>query len=479
MKKFGFKTQILLPAAALLCILVAGFLYGMWNLHLYHLRKDFSKRVQSAQRLLNDKSETDLRVLTSVLDVLCRDKKLVALWRQHDREALMGYSQLLFKKIRDNYGITHFYFHENDRTCFLRVHQTDRYGDVIQRESLLQAQKSGCLGAGIELGPLGTLTLRAVQPWVIDGRVEGYIEFGEEIAHITKEISSILNVNVTVLIDKTYLDREGWINGMAMHEYASNWEDFPQEVILDCQPAGITPKMLSSISSLQENSLEKAVEIKVSGKPYLAGSIRLFDIRNRDVGRMVMFENIAPEQASLQFLLFNQGKFFFFIVAVCLFGAYFFMVHIERHMNKSHRQILQANAEFKSTQDKYLKEIRQFRLVFECSTDAIAILGLDRQLLFVNPAFERLFGYTREEANAQGGTKNLYTNQQHGIKAYLMVSQGREFSGEIQMLTKENHNVQVFLRASPIVDGDGNMFGILAVYNDLTERKSIERELLR
>jgi hypothetical protein len=58
-----------------------------------------------------------------------------------------------------------------------------------------------------------------------------------------------------------------------------------------------------------------------------------------------------------------------------------------------------------------------------------------------------------------------------------MVSQGRTFSGEMEMLTRDNRGVRVFLRASPIINYGGDMFGILAIYTDINVYKTAEREL--
>jgi hypothetical protein len=162
MNKPGFKSRMLIVAAALLGVLFAGLFYGIYNLHENDLRKDFADCVKSSQIILKEHSADDIKLLSMALDGLCRDENLKSLWRQHERNALNEYLQPLFHSLREKYSITHFYFHEPDRKCFLRVHQPDRHSDVIQRDTLLQARTTGRLAAGIELGPLGTLTLRVL-----------------------------------------------------------------------------------------------------------------------------------------------------------------------------------------------------------------------------------------------------------------------------------------------------------------------------
>ncbi|MCC6933984.1 MAG: hypothetical protein IT292_12170 [Deltaproteobacteria bacterium] len=73
------------------------------------------------------------------------------------------------------------YFITPDRTCILRVHKPEKQGDIINRFTTLEAERTGKLAAGIEIGPLGTFTLRVVNPVYSKGMLVGYLELGKEI----------------------------------------------------------------------------------------------------------------------------------------------------------------------------------------------------------------------------------------------------------------------------------------------------------
>jgi PAS domain S-box-containing protein len=265
---------------------------------------------------------------------------------------------------------------------------------------------------------------------------------------------------------------------MAMHDRSTNWDDLPNEIVVDCQSVKMTPNMLANVSTLPDDSSKKPTELKIQHTPYLAGAMNLFDFRRRNVGRMVLFENVAPQHAAMQSLIVKLGVFFFITAAVALWGAKACLNYFEKRFNQSHQQALQALESQNQAQSLHGEEMLQYRKAIECATDAIAIVGLDRRLRYVNPAFEKLFGYAKEEANTLGGTKNLYYDQQNGVKAFQAVSQGKTFAGEMEMVTRDNRKVHVFLRAHPLINDEGKMFGIVAIYTDLSEKKSIERELL-
>ncbi|MCI5127889.1 MAG: hypothetical protein D3907_05175, partial [Candidatus Electrothrix sp. AUS3] len=116
--------------------------------------------------------------LRSLLFVLGEQADLKKIFMQRDRDMLLKMSRSLQQNLSQEYHITHFYFHTPDRINFLRVHQPHRYGDTIDRITIYQAEKSGKIVSGLEIGPLGTLTLRAVMPWYAEGQLIGYVELG-------------------------------------------------------------------------------------------------------------------------------------------------------------------------------------------------------------------------------------------------------------------------------------------------------------
>jgi PAS domain S-box-containing protein len=476
-KKLRLKTWILIPAAVLLAVPLVGFLYVVWNLQEYHLNRDFSSCLKSSDILLKDHVAADTKVLSAALEVLCRDENLQAVWRQHDRNLLESCTKTLFKEMREKYDVTHFYFHEQDGICFLRVHQPERFGDVIKRQTLVQSRKTGRLASGVELGALGTLTLRVVKPWTIDGQVAGYLELGEEIGQIHRNIAEELGVDVAILLDKKLLDRKGWESGMPLHDRSTNWDDLPDEVVVECHPAGISPELLAKLAAYPNDELNAPAEIDLHGVSYLAGARELHDFSGRDVGRIVLFQNIAPQRAELRTSMIRLSKYFLITATLGLLGIYFYLKYVERLVGLFQDRMLLAIESRKLAQEKHISDLLPFRKAFEGTTDALAILDVNRRLQYINPAFRKLFGYAMEELEIQGGIKTLYADSTFAVKVYLQVSQGRNYSGEVEMRAKDHRALKVFLRGNPILNDAGEMIGILAVYTDLTEHKSVEREL--
>jgi len=196
------KLPVLRPIVLVILILLAVFTGCIYWLQERRIDTRVRDQVGRAKLLLRECRVDDARLLRGVVGSLLRDRELQRRWLARDRAALLDYTKPLFDEWKSQCQITHFYFHDLDRVCFLRVHDPNWHGDLIQRTTLNRAVRGGDASWGIELGPLGTYALRLVQPWRIDGNLAGYIEVGEEIGHVVPMVKQVIGVELVVLADK-------------------------------------------------------------------------------------------------------------------------------------------------------------------------------------------------------------------------------------------------------------------------------------
>jgi hypothetical protein len=182
----------------------------------------------------------------------------------------------------------------------MRLHKPDKYGDEINRFTTLQAEKTGETSHGIELGPLGTFTLRVVEPWYDGDQLIGYLEMGEEIEHITRKLHHILRVEIYVVIEKKFLDREGWQAGMRMLGRNAQWDRFPSVVMVD-QTQDVLPEPLAGFLA-EEHHTSKVTDVKVSfnNRHYRSRFIHLYDASGVGVGDMVVMTDVTDMVRNLR-----------------------------------------------------------------------------------------------------------------------------------------------------------------------------------
>lgn len=326
------RLPVLRPIVLVILILLAVFTGCIYWLQQRRIDTHVHDQLTRAKLLLRECRMDDSRLLRGIVDSLPRDRELQRRWLSRDRAALLDYAKPLFDEWKSQCQITHFYFHDLDRVCFLRVHDPNRYGDVIQRATLDRAVKSGDPSWGLDLGPLGTYTLRLVYPWRIDGKLAGYLEVGEEIGQIVAMVKQVLGVELVVLADKALVDRQDWEEGMRMLGRPTDWDLLPDFVISDHtlgQMAGWPPACGPLCSEADEGRLFGQT---IEGRRYRGGALVLTDAADRPVGRIAVLCDIETEMASLhQLLLMMLDLSTVVVVAMAvLFGR--FIRDIERRL---------------------------------------------------------------------------------------------------------------------------------------------------
>ena len=276
----NLKTAILVPLALVLTVLVAGSVYTFFDHEKEYNEKYVGATFLSVSRIFDSAVISDTATLSTTLKLITRDDAFRRGLIAHDRDSLLRRAGPIFKQLREQYGITHFYFTGADRVNLLRVHQPNRYGDKIERITMTKAEATGKPAAGLELGPLGTFTLRVVFPWYDGGRLIGYVELGEEIEHILQRIKHISGIDLYVDIDKQYLTQKDWMAGMRMLGRHADWDFLPKSVVTfqTIESMGAPIRDLLSSPSRHEQVL---TEVSYIGRTFQTQAIALHDAGDR------------------------------------------------------------------------------------------------------------------------------------------------------------------------------------------------------
>jgi hypothetical protein len=94
------------------------------------------------------------------------------------------------------------YFIKTDGTVLLRVHDSQRDKDLIDRVTFKKAKETESIFYGLEFGPKKNYTLRVVKPWIVDGNIIGYIELGKEVDKSISDISISLKSMIYIAVKK-------------------------------------------------------------------------------------------------------------------------------------------------------------------------------------------------------------------------------------------------------------------------------------
>jgi len=361
------KFNILAPLGAALAVLLAVSILLSYVLHQRNIKNETQVLLSEVMELYDMKLQDDARLLQGFVDFLQRDKNIQDAWLAKDRQALLDYASPIFEDIRSKYRVTHFYFHDMERVCFLRLHNPPRHSDYIDRFTMAGAANDSKPTWGIELGPLGTFTLRVVCQWRIDGKLAGYIELGEEIEHIAPALKKTLGTETCVILNKSYLQRGNWEEGMKMLGREPQWDQFPLFVLSGSTLDGLPPEISNYLNELlscdEEEHFTETLDISMNGRHYHGRFFPLIDAGGRDLGDMIVLCDVSRAVAKLRIFSIVLTLCCLVVASLLLSFFYFYIGRIEVRFTDSYNALHTENVERKRAQEELkgtVEELEQF-----------------------------------------------------------------------------------------------------------------------
>ncbi|OHC62765.1 MAG: hypothetical protein A2045_08905 [Rhodocyclales bacterium GWA2_65_20] len=124
-------------------------------------------------------------------------------------------------------------------------------------------------------------------------------------------------------------------------------------------------------------------------------------------------------------------------------------------------------------------QLRKLSLAVEQSPESIAITNVDAEIEYVNEAFVRATGYSREEMIGQNPKilRSGKTPPETYAAMWEALAQGRPWKGEFHNKRKDGTEYIEFAIITPLRQADGSISHYVAVKEDITEKKRLGLEL--
>lgn len=126
-------------------------------------------------------------------------------------------------------------------------------------------------------------------------------------------------------------------------------------------------------------------------------------------------------------------------------------------------------------------DLLRFSNVIENTINPIQITDANGVMVYVNPAFEKTTGYTKEEL--MGKNPKVLSSGKHDrefwLKVWTHILSGKVWVGQVENRRKDGSPFFTELVISPIVDPENNVVGFLGAHRDITEQKMLEEQLVR
>jgi len=152
-----------------------------------------------------------------------------------------------------------------------------------------------------------------------------------------------------------------------------------------------------------------------------------------------------------------------------------------KRLNSDSADVLVLIAKDITEQEKKELDLLRFSEVMQHTMSPIQITDAQGKIIFVNPAFERVSGYSKEEL--LGKNPNILNSgkldPKYWQEMWNNILKGKEWVGQIQNRRKDGELFHTELVISPIIDQRGTVVGFLGAHRDITEQKLLEQQLVR
>lgn len=340
------KAAFIGPFAVVLTFILGAFAATAYFVEAQVSDRDLAERSAAVAKLFEQKLGKDTNLMQAVLRSMMDNRAVETAFASRDRAALTQEAGPLFQALRTDHRITHLYFTGPDLVNVLRLHSPAEFGDTINRATMLQARDREQAVHGLELGPLGTLTLRLVMPWRRGDEILGYLEIGEEIEHLVGEIRDSLSVDLLVLVDKRYIQPRQWQRGLELLKRQGSWDRFTSRVAV----AQTTAQLPSALRDGVLESLRggKTMVLDDHGRALHIAIQPLTDAGGQRIGDLVVLRDITALQTTFRWSIMT-------VTLLCLFAGigvlgmfYFALDQVERDYRRQHdleHQLLRLNTE--------------------------------------------------------------------------------------------------------------------------------------
>ena len=133
-----------------------------------------------------------------------------------------------------------------------------------------------------------------------------------------------------------------------------------------------------------------------------------------------------------------------------------------------------------SSTDELEIKLKRFYTIAEKSANPIQITDNNGKMVYVNPAFLKISGYTEQELI--GANPNIFGSKKHSKsfweQVWNTIKSGNVWSGEIEDRKKSGEPFYSHAVISPIIDDEGVITGYFAIHNDIREKKMLEKQLI-
>lgn len=451
--------HLLLWIGAILFVFAVAFEFVLLQHFHRHVTDEARKSIAELSGDMHTIFHQQALGMSMALQSVIQDTRTLKHIKEGDAEKLQTQWQPLFERLNRNNDITHFSFFDADHIALVRFHRAER-NDKVARYNLIEAQRSGKMEWGIEIGSVGALVLRSVHPMFEEGKIIGYVELGKKV----EDVFNLLHVNLSshfiVLMNKALIDKQAWETYTTVPKERFGWNTFSKRVVVYSSRS-----TFPSIVDLEEKSDEsKYNEVTFGGQTWVMYKKFLHDSSGNRVGEILMMHDITTDkEAFIRFSLLSS--------AIGAILVLFIMGVIYALLVRTDKKIRQEELKTHQSEKKMQELAIQSRTVFwEVNAQGV--------FTYVTDIMNSLSGYRPEEIIGKKNFLDMYSKKEsQGFEdraRFIFNAKEPFINKEDKLVTKKGKPLWVLTNAIPLFSASGEFLGYRGSSTDITKRKMAE-----
>lgn len=393
--------------------------------------------------VIDDHVRTTSAWMQSSLALLGEFNGVALAMQQQERGLLRKQAQALFDQLNIANSVTRMTFIDTQQHVVLRMHQPGRHGDRIDHYVLRQAVESERSAGGIELSEQGAPILRAAAPWRVNGELIGYLEIGVELQMLLHEIERENDLHLLFRVHKSLVKRQQW-----PAEW-NRWDLLGDDVVV--YPIKDADQLLAM--RVRDGDI---VDLPGHVETFGMRSDDFVDVEGRKIGKLEMLlpmPALGAEQWRFYLTMLWQGG----MALLVLLLLYLIIRHTERARRGVESRLRLASE------------------VIAHTRNGVIVTDADANIIDVNPAFEQLTGYGRDEAIGKNPRFLSSGRQPEGVYREMWEALGREnyWHGKIYNRKKSGEIYCEDLSITTLRNENGLVKHYIGLFSDITENEAL------
>lgn len=319
------KLIFLTPLCIGLITIILFLSFLIYNYHNQKINQALKVSEKQITQIYHESLDFNIRAMDAIAFLIQKRSSLEKNFINRDKTELFSNSLPVFEQLNKKFNITHFYYILPNKKVLLRVHAPNKNGDVINRFTLDKAIDKQEMSTGVEMGVLGTLTLRVVFPWFDSSKkLIGYIELGIEIDDFMENIQLFQNQSFSLTVfNKHFINKSTWANGMRALGRKPNWNQFSHIILNSTKKIKVPMVINQCLAHDPFNKLCAGLNNKNS--IYKLVSLPIKSLDGKTIAKFLVLLNFQKSISSLNQLIYQEIILLIIFSIVIFISFYMFL----------------------------------------------------------------------------------------------------------------------------------------------------------